>query len=252
MRKNKVVGFLYFSLYTQLWNEEQTWSCSRCPFLPSVLLLLGITNCSVFLWVRLHSGSKCFPQRIYSLAERATGDFGHKQASEEILNWWKEIFGICITKKKLIFFIKFMRLYSCVYMKHEKFQGPVAILPRKLQMIRTSREAGSVSGMCIRSGGMLLIPVELGWIRHWCNPVEIWPQSAREQKCLRCISPCRLTESFLCLKISLSCLCFPSTDVFWTGSLFQHEVGSSWPRSKCKNAFVWNCEVLETQWCLVM
>lgn len=27
----KTVGFLYFSLYTQLWNEGQTWGCSRCP-----------------------------------------------------------------------------------------------------------------------------------------------------------------------------------------------------------------------------
>lgn len=91
MRKTKTVGFLYFSLYTQLWNEVQTWGCSCCPFLHQ---LLWITNCSVFLQLRLHS--KCFPQRIYSLTESATGDFGHKEASEEILNRWKETDFWCL------------------------------------------------------------------------------------------------------------------------------------------------------------
>lgn len=33
MRKMNIVGFLYFSLYTQLWKEGQTWGCSCCPFL---------------------------------------------------------------------------------------------------------------------------------------------------------------------------------------------------------------------------
>lgn len=197
MRKVKIVGFLYFSLYTQLWNEGQSWGCSHCPFLPQ-------RSCYCELQT-----AQCFCKRDFTLALSVslkeftvslkgpleildTNKLLKKYSTGEKTE--RQIFGICITKRKLIFFIKFMRLYSCVYMEHDKSQGPVAILPRKLLMIKSSWEAGSVPGMCIRDGGMLLAPVELGWIRRWCNPVEIWPQSAREQKCLRCIFYCRLTK----------------------------------------------------------
>lgn len=50
----------------------------------------------------------------------------------------REIFGICIAEKKLILFVKLMGLCSCVYMEHERFQGPVAALPRELWLIQTS------------------------------------------------------------------------------------------------------------------
>lgn len=153
--------------------------------------LLSVSVSEISLWL------KVFPSKNLQSRWKGHWRFWTQTSfwrNTQLVKRQRQIFGICITKRKLIFFIKFMRLYSCVYMEHDKSQGPVAILPRKLLMIKSSWEAGSVPGMCIRDGGMLLAPVELGWIRRWCNPVEIWPQSAREQKCLRCIFYCRLTK----------------------------------------------------------